>query len=163
MDDKLFIDVCRRQYHAFFAMFRQRLQTCPAQAWDERGADPPFWQQAYHTLFYADFYLGDAPGAFRMPAFGAEGLDDMAVSPGRSLTPQQLLEYLDSVAEKLEAALGRLSGGGLDGENHFPWTGPTVAHRLVYNLRHAQHHLGWMDSYVHRRGGEPNDWICSSD
>jgi len=163
MDDSLFIDVCRRQYQAFFAMFRQRLQACPTEAWDVRGADPPVWQQAYHTLFYTDFYLSDTPGSFRLPACGAEGLDDMAIIPERSLALQPLLEYADEVARKLDDLLGRLAGGGLDAENAFPWTGPTVSHRLVYNLRHAQHHLGWMDSYVHRLGAAPSDWICSAD
>lgn len=163
MDDQLFLDISRRQYQAFFAMFRQRLETCPSQLWDERGDEPPFWQQAYHTLFYTDFYLSDAPSTFQRPAFDPGNLSDLSLLPEQALTPPQVLEYLDSVAAKFEALAGRLANDGLAGPNPFHWTGPTVAHRLSYNLRHAQHHLGWMDSFIHRRGGEPMKWICSSD
>ena len=163
MDDSLYVDVCRRQYRAFFAMFRQRLEACPDQAWDERGDEPPFWQQAYHALFYSDRYLSDTPAAFQAPAFDTAKFHDLAVTPERPLTREQLLAYLDTVAAKCEALLDRLATGGLDADNPFPWTGPTVAHRPVYNLRHAQHHLGWMDSFVSRRGGLSAPWVCSAD
>jgi hypothetical protein len=139
------------------------LRGCPEQAWDERGEEPPFWQQAYHTLFYSDFYLSDEPRAFKAPAFLVGRMHDMDVTLEQPVAREQVLEYLEAVAAKLDAALDRLAGGGLEAQNAFPWTGPTVAHRLVYNLRHAQHHLGWMDSYASRRGGEAMEWVCSLD
>jgi hypothetical protein len=34
--------------------------------------------------------------------------------------------------------------------NIMPWSGPTLADRLVYNLRHAQHHIGRLHSILGR-------------
>jgi hypothetical protein len=163
VDDRFFLDVCRRQYAAFYAMFRQRVLQCPAGYWSVCGGEPPFWQQVYHTLWWSDFYLSESPQAFRQPSFMGENVQDLALAPEAAPSREQLLAYLDAVVAKGAALMECLEAGGLDAQNPFYWTGPTVGHRLFYNLRHAQHHLGWLDSYLHRASAPPMGWLCDQE
>jgi len=162
LDDRLFLDVCARQYTALFEMVRGLLEACPDSLWHRAEGEAPFWQQAYHTLFYCDLYLSDSPQAFAPHLVGRGQAQDLGPSPDFALSRDELIGYLEAVRAKLAARLERLDPGGLEGENPFEWTGPTAAHNLVYNLRHAQHHCGWMASILRRNGAAPPKWICTA-
>ncbi|MFX0151229.1 MAG: hypothetical protein ACFFAJ_10640 [Candidatus Hodarchaeota archaeon] len=46
------------QYGAAIKMLEKVLTSCPIKVWDERTSGPPFWQVAYHAIWYLDWYLG---------------------------------------------------------------------------------------------------------
>ena len=161
MDDRLFLDVCARQYKALFDQFRGLLKVCPDPLWDRAEQEAPFWQQAYHTLFWCDLYLSESPQAFAPHPMGRGQAQDLDKRQDFTLSRGELVGYLQTVEAKLDARLKRFESGGLAGENPFGWTGPTAAHNLVYNLRHAQHHCGWMASILRRNGAQPPEWICT--
>jgi hypothetical protein len=58
------------------------------------------------------------------------------------MTVDSLLAQLD------DAAL-------LESESVHPWTGPTRLGKLIYDLRHLQHHLGAISAELKRRGIQP--------
>jgi hypothetical protein len=159
--DELFIDICRRQYGACFDMLRDLIERCPEEVWNKQEEGVPFWQQVYHTLTAVDFYLSESPDASRKWISDDGQADELDKASSVVLSREKMIEYLDFVAKKFEEFVKDLEAGGLDASNPFPWAGPTVAHRMFYNLRHAQHHLGWMASMLRRNGVEPADWICS--
>ena len=161
MDDQLFLDVCARQYKALFDQFRGLLKVCPDPLWDRAEQEAPFWQQAYHTLFWCDLYLSESPQAFAPHPMGRGQAQDLDKRQDFTLSRGELVGYLQTVEAKLDARLKRFESGGLAGENPFGWTGLTAAHNLVYNLRHAQHHCGWMASILRRNGAQPPEWICT--
>jgi hypothetical protein len=161
MDDQLFLDVCTQQYKALFEMIRGLLKTCPDPLWDRAEGEAPFWQQAYHTLFYCDLYLSESPRAFAPHSMGRGQAQDLGKRVDFILSRDELVGYLETVTAKLAARLEQFEPGGLEGRNPFDWTGPTAAHNLVYNLRHAQHHCGWMASILRRNGTQPPPWICT--
>jgi len=162
MENALFLDVCRKQYRAMFQMVREAVKACPDEVWDKRSKEPPFWQQAYHTLWAVDFYLGRSPDEYRLdPRFDLSA-DSLGKRPAESASRELVLKYLDKVSRKCAKRLKELADADLGGSNPFPWTGPTPAHHLVYNLRHAQHHVGWMNSILRRKGAKPAQWICSA-
>jgi hypothetical protein len=71
-------------------------------------------------------------------------------------SPAQLLTYLDQVEQKLA---NFLVGCDLQArEERFPWTGLTVQSRVLYSLRHAQHHLADLAMELQHRGYKPPDW-----
>ena len=164
MNDTLFFDICREQYTAQFQMLRRAMEHCPDPLWDERAGEPPLWQQVYHTLWATDFYLTDAPDQFRRPAFAEEGWAKLNETPRSAAARGDLQGYLEATTRKCETFLDEIAKGAralaLDQKNPFGWTGPTVAHRLVYNLRHAQHHIGRINSILSRHGAKAADWIC---
>ena len=161
MKDSLFLDICRNDYGAVFQMVREAIELCPAELWDERTDEPPFWQQAYHTIMYVDFYLGESPQSFCRPSFAGDEDGNLEFIPTRAPSPQQMKDYLEDVSQRCEITLNKLPPDQLEGENTFPWTGPTPAHRLIYNIRHAQHHVGWLNSTLARKTGKAAGWVIT--
>lgn len=162
MKDSLFLDICRNDCGAVFQMLRRAMELCPEKLWNERTDEPPFWQQAYHTLWAIDFYLSDSPKKSRKASFAegeASNLEHIAaVTPSR----QQVQDYLNQVSTKCETVLDGLTSEQLEGSNTFPWTGATLAHRLIYNIRHAQHHVGRLNSILSRKTGQAAEWVITA-
>ena len=162
MNNSLFLDICRNDYRAVFQMLREAIEICPENLWDDEGDEPPFWQQAYHTLWYTDFYLGDSPGSFRKVSIAEDGANDLKHRAVGAPSKQQIQSYLEEASNRCEASLDKLASAPLDGENKFPWTGPTLAHRLIYNIRHAQHHVGRLNSILARKAGRAARWVITA-
>ena len=161
MSHTTLLDACRLQYRAMFMMLQEAIGRCPDAVWDLRDDEPPFWQQACHTLQSVDFYLSDSPEAFEADPGFEQGADELDKAPVTAATREQMLEYLGKVERKCTALLTSHEEASFDRRNLFYWTGPTVGHHLVYNLRHAQHHIGWMNSILRRHRAEPAEWVCS--
>jgi hypothetical protein len=162
MKDSLFLDICRNDYRAVFQMVCRAIELCPDSLWNERTNEPPFWQQAYHTIWAVDFYLTDSPEKSRTPAFVEGEAANLDHIPAAIPSRQQILEYLEQVSGKCDAVLNSLTVEQLEGKNNFPWTGPTLAHRLIYNIRHAQHHVGWLNSILSRKTGKAAEWVITA-
>jgi len=160
MDNALFLDICRSQYGGLFAMIDKAVRACPESLWDAQGDGAPFWQQAYHTLQSVDFYFSETPKSFRPPAWAEPKMGNLKETPAASPTRRRILAYLRETRNRGKALLDSLASAPLDAANPFEWTGPTIAHRLVYNLRHAQHHVGVMNFMLARHGDRPADWVC---
>lgn len=161
MEDQLFLDICRNDYGAVFEMVRKAVENCPEDLWDDRADEPPFWQQAYHTLFYTGFYLSDSPESSQAASFVEAEAANLKHTPTTTPSRKQIQDYLEQVSERCEAFLGKLDSAALSGKNTFPWTGPTLAYRMIYNIRHAQHHVGWLNSILSRKGAQPAEWVIT--
>jgi len=159
MDDALFIAACQENYGAVFQMLHRTIRLCPKALWDDRSIGEPFWQRVYHTLFYLDFYLSESPASFDKPTFVDDGAANLEHYQGSVPARQQLLEYLGSVSQRCEKALTGVTTAALAGKNTFPWTGATLAHRLIYNIRHAQHHIGDLNAVLWRYNGKAAPWV----
>ncbi|MFX0095891.1 MAG: DinB family protein [Candidatus Hodarchaeota archaeon] len=155
---ELFLDICKNDYRAVFQMLREAIDLCPDSLWDERLDEPPFWHQVCHTIFFVDFYLSDSPEKCQSPSFVKPELDQ---TPPATPSQQQIKDYLEEVSKKCEVRLNNLTLEQLKGKNTFPWTGPTLAHRLSYNIRHAQHHVGWLNSMLRRKAGQAAKWVIT--
>ena len=159
MKDSLFLNICRKNYNAVFQMLRNAIELCPTELWDQRTDEPLFWQQAYHTIYYIDFYLSDSPESSRRASFVEGEATNLKHVPTNTPSPQQIRDYLEEVIQNCETVLNSLTIAELEGENKFPWTGPTPAYRHIYNIRHAQHHVGWLNSILAREVGTAAEWV----
>jgi len=162
MKDSLFLDICRNDYRAVFQMTCRAIELCPEELWDQRTDEPAFWQQAYHTLWAVDFYLSDSPESSKKPSFVEGEAANLKHVPASAPSRKQIRDYLEQVSRKCETVLDKLTPDQLEGENTFPWTGPTLAHRLIYNIRHAQHHVGWLNSILSRKTGKAAEWVITA-
>jgi hypothetical protein len=141
MDQSLFIEIHLDQFNAVFDMISDAVMSCPEELWDDRRFGHPIWQLAYHALDSLEFYMGDTPDSQRTARFGLQdaNLDNNA---GEAPSQQDFLQYLKSVRERCGVYLRQITRGELNSPNAFAWTGRTTAHRLTYNIRHLQHHMG---------------------
>lgn len=163
MADSLFVAVCRRQHAAMFAMLRQAVEICPEELWEDRSQGPPLWQHAHHAISATDISLGDSGDDYTgHPEIDPES-HHLHKSPPQTASRRQILEYLETISDKCEAAFDRLDTQAVEATNPFAWTGPTRADCLLHNLRHAQHHVGMMNLMLRTGGAKAADWICSPD
>jgi len=159
MQDSLFLDICRTNYKAIFKMLDEIINLCPDELWNVRTDEPPFWQQLYHTIFYTDFYISEAMWTFKSPTFVEDKANDLEYVASEAPSREQMQDYLEEAKKNCMSALEKMTSEQLEGENPFHWTGPTPAHRLVYNIRHTQHHVGWLNSMLARKTGKSAKWV----
>ena len=56
--------ILKSQYHASLAMLLEAIDTCPGSLWTSDAYTNPYWQVAYHTLYYTHLYLQPDAAAF---------------------------------------------------------------------------------------------------
>lgn len=149
------------QYHAALKTLREAIEQCPDRMWnDPADATVPFWRVAYHTLFFAHFYLQQdrrdfKPWARTNADAHWESLDGPRVSEG--FTRADLLEYwqvcdgmMDSGVDALDLSAAQCG---------FPWYKMgTLEHQLV-NIRHIQHHAAMLSARLREKAGIGIDWF----
>lgn len=146
------------QFARAWEMFAAFTQSFPEESW--RAADrpelcPARW--AYHAVSAADFYSRQSPDGFRQhQRFRTNWeTDDLPKLPSQG----EILSYAEQVRNRQDAWLRSTSDAELLAANDaFPWTGKTVLDRMVYSLRHLQHHTGEMRMLQRVHGLASLDW-----
>lgn len=158
----------KRQHHAALKALRLAIEACPPERWDDPADGlAAFWRVAYHTLFYADFYLQDhhesfTPWALHQDEAEATGPiqreGGRPPKPCRAYTRDELLEYCRLCDAKVDERLDAMDLGAP--ECGFPWyTMPKLEHQLV-TIRHIQHHAAALASRLRRESGVAIAWVA---
>jgi len=158
-------DILKSQYHASLAMLRQAIDACPAELWTDASYVNQFWQVAYHTLFYTDFYLQASEADFvpwerhrsqyNFFPSGAEA--------ARLLTPYSVDEVRACAARcdaMIDAAVDRLDLAAPD--SGFPWYKMSKLEHQFVSLRHIQHHTGQLAERIRQATGQGVGWVGGS-
>ena len=156
MKKSLFLDICRENYLALMKMLEQTIILCPNELWADKSNQPQFWQEIYHTLFYLDFYFGNN-WKKKPERFDVE--ENLGEVPKTILSKEDLLSYLEEMREKCIDVLSNVTTNELQGKNSYFWTGSTLSHKLVYNIRHSQHHVGKINLLLSTNGIEAAKWV----
>ena len=147
-------------------MLEAAVRDCPDRLWTDAAYENPFWQVAYHALFYTHFYLQRDEAAFvRWPNHRDESnfLGPLPWPPhrqpriGAPYTRAEILEYAALVHVEIEA---RLLEVDLDEpESGFPWLTFGKSELTLYTLRHLQHHTGQLVDRVRSDAGVGVEWV----
>ena len=110
---------------------------------------------AYHVVESIEFYTGHLTvDQFK---WGHRFHCDWEDSDASKLPDQnEVLAYLDEVWEQSRNWIR--AENLLHTETLFPWSGSTLLSRLLYVLRHIQHHTAEMSVELKRRGYPCPDW-----
>jgi DinB superfamily len=158
-------DVLKSQYHASLAMLREAIDACPAELWTDASYVNQFWQVAYHTLFYTDFYLQPSESAFvpwerHRPKYNFFPSNPEAA---RSVTPysiDELRAYCARCDSMIELAVDRLDLTAP--ESGFSWYKMSKLEHQFVNLRHIQHHTGQLAERIRQATGRGVGWVGGS-
>lgn len=160
MKASLFLDICKENYLALMKMLENTIDLCPDNLWADKNLKPQYWQEVYHTIYYLEFYFGsnwkNKPERFELE----ENLGEVPIT---ILSKEDLLIYLNEVKEKFLELISNLSAKDLKGKNSYFWTGTTLAHKLIYNIRHSQHHVGKINSILSSSGVDAADWVINAE
>jgi hypothetical protein len=145
------------QFSASIDMLENAIMLCPAEHWN---TGTRFWYNAYHCLFFLDYYLTMDPKTFSPPApFTLSEFED--TMPERVYEKQELINYLQYNREK-----GRQLISGLTEEKLFGrWINVsgsmnyTVFEILLYNMRHVQHHAAQLNLLLRQSINDAPDWV----
>lgn len=142
--------ILKSQYHAVLAMLRECIEQCPEDLWHDDRPTNAFWQNAYHVLFFAHFYLQPTSDDFRpwerhqsdvQHPDGIPGPPDPSSSLPlipRPYSKADAIDYWKVCDDMVDAAVDRLDLWST--ESGFSWYPiPKLEHQIV-NLRHIQHH-----------------------
>lgn len=135
------------QFEASLSTVGHCVAKCPAHLWNAPVAKYPFCQVAFHTLFFADVYLGPDPESLRSQPFHLAHPDLFAdYEQTQDREPQSLYEkpaietYLTFCRHKALTALAAETAESLSAPAKFPRRNFSRAELHVYNIRHIQHH-----------------------
>ena len=137
------------QFDAALCTLELCIARCPDAAWDAPVANLKFCQVAFHTLFFADAYLGpsDDEDAFRAQPFHrahAAFFRDYEEFEDRAQTllydRPTVRRYVEHCRAKAAAALASETAESLSTPAAFARRSFSRAELYVYNTRHVQHH-----------------------
>lgn len=147
------------QYVAVTEMLALAIEHCPDEYWTrEFGDESPFWKEAYHMLHYFVKYAHGADNAVYTP-FG-EMLDPTLVNkPHITLSRETILSYIGQTRDHIEKFFTEITPDQLAFKDTYaPDRYQSVFHRLVYGLRHGQHHVGKLTGYLFCNGIDYDPW-----
>lgn len=152
-----------KQFGASIDMLENAILLCPIEHWD---TERKFWYNAYHCLFFLDYYLTMEPGAFSPPPpFTFSEFED--VMPDRVYSKEELLNYLRFNREKCHQLITRLTEEQFSERwiNQSGTMNYTVFEILLYNMRHVQHHAAQLNLLLRQTINNAPDWVSftSSD
>jgi DinB superfamily len=157
----------KSQYHAALETLHEAIEQCPDAMWnDPADGSAPFWRVAYHTLFYAHFYLQQGQEDFTPWARHRDEAQYISSVPWASHRPPNpceaftradLVEYLRVCDGMIDAGVDALDLSAP--QCGFPWYKmPTLEHQIV-NIRHIQHHAAALSSRLRRSAGIAIKWV----
>jgi hypothetical protein len=156
----------KSQYHAALAMLRDAVEKCPEEIWLGEVDGDPFWQVAYHALFYGHLYLMPDEEAFEAWEHHREEHQFLEAVPwpphdppklGKPYTREEILDYWKTVDDLVDPTLSVVD---LSSEEcGFWWYDlPKLEHELL-SIRHVQHHASRLGGYVRLKTGNRVDWV----
>ena len=163
-----FKQLLANQFEAAFCTLNACLDRCPEANWDVPVANHRFCQVVFHTLFYADYYLGRDESSFRTQPFHRDHellFGDYEEFEDRD--PQALYDkafvrkYLGHCRRKAADVLAAENSESLAARCGFERRNFSRAELHVYNIRHVQHHAAQLSLRLRLDANEDVPWIGS--
>jgi len=164
----VFNQVIANQFEAAFCTLNACIERCPDALWNVKIGRYPLSQVAFHTLFYADFYLGPDEESFRRQPFHRdnqqwfgdyEQLEDR--EPVSTYDRPALNAYLEHCRRKAAEVIAAETEDVLRAKTGFPWRAFSRAELHVYNIRHIQHHAAQLSLRLRLDAGVDIPWFGS--
>jgi hypothetical protein len=160
-------ELISHQFEAAFCALNACIDRCPESAWNAPVANLAFCQVAFHTLFFADYYLGQNEDALREQPFHRERPDFFRDYEELQPRRQQLLydrpgikTYLEYCRHKASEVMAAETAESLMARAAFRRTF-SRAELHVYNIRHIQHHAAQLSLRLRLDSREDIPWFGS--
>ena len=140
-------------------MWEEMINSIPDDEWTTGDVDylvPA--RHLVHVLGCVDLFTGDTPFEQHDPA-GLFGVVEWGTPPEELPGGRVALAKLAEMRMVVEERLAELDDAALlESETLYPWTGQNRMGRMLYVLRHTQHHLGEVNAELSRRGIKAAIW-----
>lgn len=148
------------QFGASVEMLENAISICPDEFWN---TEERFWYNAYHCIFFIDYYLSTQPKEFAPPApFDFSEFEDRM--PSQIYSKPEILEYLSFCKQKSKNLFAGLNTQKLNERwiNESGSMNYSILEILVYNMRHIQHHAAQLNLFLRQNIQNVPDWVFRS-
>ena len=154
-----FVAELKQQYHSTLAMLTSAVEGCPENLWGKAFAGVPFWREAYHALFWMHNFLGGPDKRFQFQPFGVDIDPRLFTPPNNTCERAEALGYAEQTAATIDQVFETLTLDVLGSSDSYDESDfRSVYHRLMYGLRHVQHHAGKLTAYLNLQGIQLHHW-----
>jgi hypothetical protein len=138
-------------------MAKKIIESCPKAIWAQRNINPPIWQQVYHMLYGVDYWFSETKESFQPPAFNEDVISVLGEESAGFIDQNDMLGYLDYVSKKVEKFIGGLDEIKIIQASvlYNKWTNLDV---IIEQVRHVQHHLGYLNRVLLKCKIKPVEW-----
>lgn len=160
MDNNL-KEILWRQFGASIDMLKNAIELCPEAHWDTKNQ---FWYNAYHSIFFLDYYLTIPPVGFAPPdPFDLSEFEDRM--PNSVYSKEELLFYTQFCRNKCHNLIMNMTDELYKSvwENESKTMQYNVIEIILYNLRHVQHHVGQLNMLLRQMIDEAPDWLYETE
>jgi hypothetical protein len=159
MTDAAIRTALKHQYAAAIITLEQIISDCPPSLWTDASSTNPFWQIAYHALYYTDLYLEQRVDDYQNYKIYRE--EHYRFDPNlpnlRPYTSTELVEYCQFCREKAERVLDKMDLEQAD--SGFPWYRMSKLEHQIVNIRHLQHHAAQLSDRLRNVAGKATRWV----
>ena len=154
---KLLGEILARQIKPSFRMIEKVINACPKSIWAQKNIDPPIWQQVYHILYGLDYWFSATKESFEAPKFRNEVNSVLGEDSDGFIDQEEIMDYKRYVAEKVELFISGMNDEALSGASKLyeKWTNLDV---ILEQMRHFQHHLGYLNRVLLKCKISPIEW-----
>ena len=146
-------------YQSTLTMFESVLETCTEEIWETDFPGAPFWREAYHALFWMHNHLGPKDKTFHFQPFGVDVDPRLFTPPNNTCTLDEVRGYAAETRAYIDAVFDGMTPQELMGPDSYDEQKfRSVFHRLMYGLRHVQHHVGKLAAYLDAEGLDVDHW-----
>jgi hypothetical protein len=156
------------QFDAAFCTLNACIDRCPETGWNSPVGNLAFCQVAFHTLFFADLYLGQNLESFRRQQFHRDNEDFSRDYEELQDRKQVLLydrrsikTYLEHCRTKASAVIAVEAADTLSARTGFERRDFSRAELHVYNIRHIQHHAAQLSLRLRLDAKQDIPWFGS--
>ena len=149
-----------KEFGAAIDMLENAVAACPESRWKDNSK---FWYNAYHVIFFLDYYLTEEEEKFHPPApftlseFNAEG-----EMPERVYDKSELITYIRYCREKCRKLISELTDENMQKRFINKYRNYSRLEIIIYNMRHVQHQAGQLNLLLRQNGNEPPDWVSQT-
>lgn len=156
------------QFEAALCMLSACIEQCPESAWEMRIGSYPFSQVAFHTLLFADYYLGPDDESFRRQSFHRDNprfFDDYEQLEDREPLARydrpSINTYMEHCRRKASEVITSETADTLRAPAGFARRNFSRSELYVYTIRHIQHHAAQLGLRLRIEADRDVPWIGS--
>jgi hypothetical protein len=158
--DSAFKETLWKQFGASIDMLENAIRLCTDELW---GNDKNFWYNAYHCLFWLDYYLTLEPSQYNPPSpFTLSEFDPLGALPDRVYSKDELLNYLRHDRRKCHDLIATMTDEIANARWVNEYKNYSVIEMLLYNMRHVQHHAAQLNLLLRQGMDNSPSWVSQT-
>jgi hypothetical protein len=151
------VTALRRHLDPCLEMLGACMEAASDEAWT--ASTPPVWEQFYHILFWLDAWLRDWSLPLEYPPFHVKEALELRGSAERTVSRAELRGYLAAVSRRCREHLGGLTAESVMLSTEAFGKQWTPLDRTLGQIRHVQHHVGYLNAALRASGCTPAAWM----